>query len=360
MKAYLILQNGKVFEGTAIGAEGESIGEVVFTTAMVGYMETITDPSYYGQIVAQTFPLIGNYGAMKVDSESAKPALSGYIVRELCQEGSNFRKEEELNEFLVRNNVVGISGVDTRELTRIIRESGVMNGMICKSKSKLDEKLKVLKEYKVEKAVENTSSKSVEVLNEGGKRRVVLWDFGAKANIERELIRRDCTVIRMPYSSTAEEILAQKPDGLMLSNGGGNPADNTEIIAQLKKLLDKKIPTFGICLGHQLTALAMGGKTVKLKYGHRGANQPVKDLKRGRVFITSQNHGYAVDSKSLPEDVAEIRFTNANDFTCEGVDYKTVPAFSVQFHPEACGGPEDTEFLFDRFINMIEERRNNA
>ncbi len=183
---------------------------------------------------------------------------------------------------------------------------------------------------------------------------MVLWDFGAKANIERELIKRNCEVVRVPYSVTAEEILSYKPDGLMLSNGGGNPADNTGVVCELKKLLDKKLPTFGICLGHQLLALAMGGKTVKLKYGHRGANQPVKDLKTGKVFITSQNHGYAVDEKSLKSDVAEIRFTNANDFTCEGVDYISAPAFSVQFHPEACGGPEDTEFLFDRFIELME------
>ncbi len=358
MKAYLILENGTVFEGASIGAQGESIGEVVFTTAMVGYMETITDPSYYGQIVTQTFPLIGNYGAMKIDSESGKPELSGYIVRELCTDGSNFRKEEELDEFLKRNNVVGISGVDTRALTRIIRESGVMNGMISSSKSKLDEKLEKLKKYKVEKAVENTSSKDVHVMNENGAHRVVLWDFGAKANIERELIKRDCTVIRVPYSATAEEILSYKPDGIMLSNGGGNPADNVGIVAELRKLSEKKIPTFGICLGHQLLALSMGGKTVKLKYGHRGANQPVKDLATGKVFITSQNHGYAVDEKSLKSADAEIRFTNANDFTCEGVDYKSIPAFSVQFHPEACGGPEDTEFLFDRFIGLMEDNKN--
>ncbi len=358
MKAYLILENGTVFEGASIGAPGESIGEVVFTTAMVGYMETITDPSYYGQIVTQTFPLIGNYGAIKTDSESGRPELAGYIVRELCPDGSNFRKEEELDEFLKRSGVVGISGVDTRALTRIIRESGVMNGMISPSKSKLPEKIEKLKKYKVEKAVENTSSKSVHVMNENGAYRVVLWDFGAKANIERELIKRNCTVIRVPYSATAEEILSHRPDGLMLSNGGGNPADNTGIVSELKKLLAAKVPTFGICLGHQLLALAMGGKTVKLKYGHRGANQPVKDLKTGKVFITSQNHGYAVDEKSLRTADAEIRFTNANDSTCEGVDYKNVPAFSVQFHPEACGGPEDTEFLFDRFTALMEENKN--
>ena len=358
MKAYLILENGTVFEGVSIGASGESIGEVVFTTAMVGYMETITDPSYYGQIVTQTFPLIGNYGAMKIDSESVKPELAGYIVRELCPEGSNFRKEEELDEFLKRNNIVGIAGIDTRALTRIIRESGVMNGMISKSKSSLAEKISKLEKYKVEKAVENTSSKSVQVINEGGKHRVVLWDFGAKANIERELIKRNCEVIRVPYSTSAEEILAYKPNGIMLSNGGGNPADNVGVVKELKKLLDRKVPTFGICLGHQLLALAMGGRTVKLKYGHRGANQPVKDLKTGKVFITSQNHGYAVDEKSLNRADAEIRFSNANDFTCEGVDYISVPAFSVQFHPEACGGPEDTEFLFDRFIRLMEDKKN--
>lgn len=351
MKAYLILADGTVFEGLSAGAEGETIGEAVFTTAVVGYMETITDPSYYGQLVTQTFPLIGNYGTMRVDAESPKPELFGYIVREMDGEGSNFRNEGPLDTYLKEHNIVGICGIDTRQLTRILRESGVMNAMITPSKSNLPEKLKKIKAFRIKNAVENTSCREKTVIGDG-KHRVVLWDFGAKGNIERELIKRDCTVIRVPAFYTAEQILAEKPDGIMLSNGGGNPADNVEIIEELKKLNEHNLPTFGICLGHQLLALSHGGKTKKLKYGHRGANQPVTDLQTKRTYITSQNHGYTVIPKSLPE-TAELRYVNANDRTCEGLDYIDRPAFSVQFHPESHGGPHDTEFLFDRFVAMM-------
>lgn len=352
MKAYLILADGTVFEGLSAGAEGETIGEAVFTTAVVGYMETITDPSYYGQLVTQTFPLIGNYGTMRVDAESPKPELFGYIVREMDGEGSNFRNEGPLDTYLKEHNIVGISGIDTRQLTRILRESGVMNAMITPSKSNLPEKLKKIKAFRIKNAVENTSCREKTVIGDG-KHRVVLWDFGAKGNIERELVKRDCTVIRVPAFYTAEQILAEKPDGIMLSNGGGNPADNVGIIEELKKLNEHNLPTFGICLGHQLLALSYGGKTKKLKYGHRGANQPVTDLQTKRTYITSQNHGYTVIPKSLPE-TAELRYVNANDRTCEGLDYIDRPAFSVQFHPESHGGPHDTEFLFDRFVTMMQ------
>lgn len=352
MKAYLILADGAVFEGYSIGAAGETVGEAVFTTAMVGYMETITDPSYYGQLVTQTFPLIGNYGTMAVDAESEKPELFGYIVRELDGEGSNFRSEGPLDDYLKAHNIVGIAGIDTRQLTRTLRESGVMNAMITPSLKDKENKLKKIRAFRVKNAVENTTCKQSATLGQG-KHKVVLWDFGAKGNIERELLKRDCTVIRVPSFATAEEILAHKPDGIMLSNGGGNPADNVGVIAELNKLNEHKIPTFGICLGHQLLALASGGKTKKLKYGHRGANQPVTDLQSGRTYITSQNHGYAVVPKSLPDTVAVMRFINANDRTCEGVDYLDKPAFSVQFHPESHGGPHDTEFLFDRFIELM-------
>ncbi len=351
MKRYLILSDGSVFEGSAIGADGETTGEVVFTTAMVGYMETLTDPSYYGQIVTQTFPLIGNYGAIESDAESEKPALKGYIVREECAEGSNFRKESELDEFLKKYGIVGICGIDTRALTRKIRSKGVMNGIITSKKAVTPQKLKEIKAYRVENAVENTTCKSEQTLGDGSKK-VVLWDFGAKGNIERELLKRDCTVIRVPSYTTAERISEINPDGIMLSNGGGDPADNAGIISELKKLNGKKIPTFGICLGHQLLALSKGATTSKLKFGHRGANQPVRDSVSGRTYITSQNHGYAVVPSTLPEG-ATMRFTNANDKTAEGIDYTDTPAFSVQFHPEACGGPRDTNFLFDRFINLM-------
>lgn len=355
MKRYLILSDGTVYEGEGIGAEGETIGEVVFTTAMVGYMETITDPSYYGQIITQTFPLIGNYGAISADSESEKPALSGYIVREECGIGSNFRKESELDEFLKRHGIVGLCGIDTRALTKKIRSKGVMNGLITSRKNAAPERLREIKAYRVKDAVERTTC-SVERVMGSGKRKVVLWDFGAKLNIERELLKRDCTVVRVPANTTAERIAEIAPDGVMLSNGGGDPAENVEIIEELRKLNEHKIPTFGICLGHQLLALSKGATTMKLKFGHRGANQPVRDTETGRTYITSQNHGYAVNVNSLPE-CAKLRFANANDKTAEGIDYSDIPAYSVQFHPEACGGPRDTGFLFDRFMALIDEHK---
>ncbi|MCI8595838.1 MAG: carbamoyl phosphate synthase small subunit [Clostridia bacterium] len=353
MKRYLILSDGSVFEGEAIGADGETVGEVVFTTAMVGYMETLTDPSYYGQIVAHTFPLIGNYGAIEADSESDAPALKGYVVREECFEGSNFRKESELDVFLKKHGIVGICGVDTRALTKKIRSKGVMNGTITSKKTLTPEKLKELKAYRVKDAVSSTTCKEERTLGSGSKR-VVLWDFGAKGNIERELLKRDCTVIRVPAHTSAERIAELKPNGIMLTNGGGDPADNTDIIAELKKVNEYRIPTFGICLGHQLLALSRGASTSKLKFGHRGANQPVRDSVTGRTYITSQNHGYAVVRDTLPAD-AELRYSNANDKTAEGIDYSAIPAFSVQFHPEACGGPLDTNFLFDRFMELMSE-----
>lgn len=355
-KAYLILANGDVYAGESIGKRGETVGEAVFTTGMGAYMETLTDPSYYGQIVMQTFPMIGNYGQIEPDSESEKPALFGYIVRELCNNGSNFRKERELDDYLKDCGIVGISGVDTRAITRTLRRFGVMSAMITSDLKNKDEKLARIKSYKVKNAVEQTTCRESVKYCDGDKR-VALWDFGAKMNIERELKKRGCEVIRVPAFYTAEQILDLKPDGIMLSNGGGNPADNAGIIEQLKKLNEKKLPTFGICLGHQLMAIAAGAKTKKLKYGHRGANQPVKDLQSGKTHITSQNHGYAVAANSLPEN-AVLRFTNANDRTCEGIDYTDAPAFSVQFHPEACGGPLDTEFLFDRFVAMMEDKKN--
>ncbi len=355
-KAYLILANGDVYEGSSIGKSGQTVGEVVFTTGMGSYMETLTDPSYYGQIITQTFPLIGNYGTIEKDAESRKPYCKGYIVRELCRTGSNFRKEGELNEWLIKQNIVGIEGIDTRRLTKTIREYGVMNGMITDSLKNTEEKLKEIRSFVIKDAPKNTTSPEVVKVGDGGLK-VVLIDYGAKYNIARELAARGCTVYVMPCTASAEEILALKPDGIMLSNGGGDPADATYEIEQIKKLAEAKIPTFGICLGHQLMALASGAKTAKLKYGHRGANQPVKDLETGRVYITSQNHGYAVKGNTLPQ-TAKVRFTNANDKTCEGVDYTDRPCFTVQFHPEAHGGPLDTEFLFDRFIKMIEESKN--
>lgn len=350
-KAYICLENGDVFEGRRFGAEGDVIGELVFTTGMGGYIETLTDPSYYGQIVMQTFPLIGNYGIIGEDMESKKPFLSAYIVREKCDNPSNFRCEESLDKFLKDNSIPGVYGIDTRQITKIIRETGVMNAMICSNTKDAD--FEKIKQYKVKKAVESVSAKRAELFtgNEHNYN-VVLLDYGAKKNIVRELNKRGCNVAVMPYDTKAEDILKLEADGIMLSNGPGDPEENTKAVVELKKLIGKK-PIFGICLGHQLLALAMGGKTVKLKYGHRGVNQPVKNLETGRTYISSQNHGYAVVNESVEAQGGIISYINANDGTCEGVDYPDKNAFSVQFHPEACSGPHDTRFIFDKFIDMM-------
>ena len=352
---YLTLENGRIFPGRAFGAGGDLIGEIVFTTAMTGYLETLTDPSYDGQMVVQTFPLMGNYGVIPEDFEGESPALKAYIVRSWCQEPSNFRSEEDLDAFLLSKGVVGLWDVDTRALVKIIREHGVMNAAVSDDPTFGLRAMERLRAYRVERAVERVTCKAAYTqFAEDTKRRVVLWDFGAKRNIARELLSRGCDVTHAPAGATAEEILALKPDGVMLSNGPGDPAENTGVIRELTRLLETKTPVFGICLGHQLLALARGGETVKLKYGHRGANQPVLETAANRVYITSQNHGYAVTAgPSLPKNAVES-FRNLNDGTCEGIDYLDMPAFSVQFHPEACGGPQDTRFLFDRFIRLMD------
>lgn len=348
---YICLANGQIFEGKRFGASGEITGELVFTTGMGGYIETLTDPSYFGQIVMQTFPLIGNYGFIDEDMESTKSYVSAYIVREYCKEPSNFRCGKTLDDYLKENNIIGVYDVDTREITKIIRESGVMNAVICSDPRKAD--FDKIKEYKITDAVKSTSvEKPCLVPSKNHKYNVVLIDYGKKDNIPRELAKRGCNVAVVPYNTKAEDILKLNPDGIMLSNGPGDPSDNEECIEELKKLIGK-VPIFGICLGHQLLALAMGGKTIKLKYGHRGVNQPVKNLKTGRTYISSQNHGYAVINEDIEKAGGVISYVNANDGTNEGVDYPDKKAFSVQFHPEACSGPHDTRFLFDRFIDMI-------
>lgn len=353
-KVYLTLQNGKQFVGRRFGAKGDVIGELVFTTGMTGYLETLTDPSYYGQIVTQTFPLIGNYGVTP-DAESKKPWVSAYVVREKCDEPSNFRCEETLDEYLKNNGIVGVYGIDTRELTKIVRESGVMNAAIT---SRPISDLSDVEAYRIVDAVESVTADGVEYFGDPDGLRVVVWDFGAKQNIVRELVKRGCYCIKVPSYYTAEQILALNPRGLMLCNGPGDPAENIGIIENIKKLAGK-LPIFGICLGHQLFALAMGGKTQKMKYGHRGANQPVKCLATGRVYISSQNHGYEVISSSL-EGVGKLSYINANDGTCEGFEYPELNAYTVQFHPEACGGPKDASFLFDKFIKNVKEGKYNA
>ncbi len=353
-KAYLTLQNGKQFVGTRFGADGEVIGELVFTTGMTGYVETLTDPSYFGQIVTQTFPLIGNYGVTP-DSESKKPWVSAYVVREKCDAPSNFRCEKTLDEYLSSNGIVGVYGIDTRELTKIVREAGVMNASIT---SKPIKNFEEVCNYSIKNAVDSVTCREVEYFGKPKGLKVAVWDFGAKDNITRELVKRGCYCIKVPSFYTAEQILELKPDGLMLTNGPGDPAENVRIIENIKKLAGK-LPIFGICPGHQLFALAMGGKTKKMKYGHRGANQPVKNIETGRVYISSQNHGYEVLSSSL-QDVGELSYVNANDNTCEGFNYPKLNAFTVQFHPEACGGPRDAAFLFDKFIKNIKDGKYHA
>ena len=351
-KGYLILQDGQVFEGVRFGAETDTVGELVFTTGMCGYVETLTDPSYAGQIVMQTYPLIGNYGIIREDFEGAC-CVKGYVVREYCDTPSNFRTDCDLDTYLKEQGVPGLCGVDTRELTRIITEHGVMNAAIC---DEIPADLTPIKTYAITGVVEAVSCKEPDRYPAEGEEcfRVSLIDYGAKRNIVRELQKRGCTVTVLPASTSAEEILAAGPDGVMLSNGPGDPAENTYQIEQIRKLLGK-VPMFGICLGHQLTALAAGGSTYKLKYGHRGVNQPVRDLNGVRTYITSQNHGYAVDGDTVK--LGKVRFVNANDGTCEGIDYPELKAFTVQFHPEACTGPKDTSFLFDRFVELMKGGR---
>lgn len=356
--AWLVLANGQVFQGRSFGASGTAVGEVVFTTAMTGYQETLTDPSYYGQIVTQTFPLIGNYGVNSQDPESAQSYVSGYIVREWCNAPSNFRMEDNIDHYLKLHNIIGLYNIDTRRLTRTIREAGVMNGAVTTAdpRENLDALLEEIRSFAIRDAVKNVTCPEPKTYTGSESRyRVLLFDFGYKRNIRQELLRRGCEVIVVPAGTTAKEVRALHPDGIMLSNGPGDPAENTGIIRNLKEIASLGIPMFGICLGHQLMALAHGGRTEKLKYGHRGANQPVIDLASGRTYVTSQNHGYAVVGDSLDPAICAVSHINANDRTCEGVRYRSVNAFTVQFHPEAHGGPLDTAYLFDRFIENMQK-----
>lgn len=353
MKAFLILEDGTVFTGTSIGSTKEVISEIVFNTSMTGYLEVLTDPSYAGQAVVMTYPLIGNYGICHEDMESDRPWPDGYIVRELSRIPSNFRSEDTIQHFLEKHEIPGISGIDTRALTKILREKGTMNGMITTNVySDLSEPINRMKNYRVSGVVRATSCKEKYILPGDGKR-VALLDLGAKRNIARALNELGCEVTVYPCDTTAEELLAVNPDGIMLSNGPGDPKENTQIIQEIKKLYQSDVPIFAICLGHQLMALATGADTYKLKYGHRGGNHPVKDLSNGRVYISSQNHGYAVNPKSLDPKVAQPAFVNVNDETNEGLAYIGKNIFTVQYHPEACPGPQDSSYLFKRFIEMM-------
>lgn len=391
MKAFLVLEDGTVFEGTHIGADKEVISEIVFNTSMAGYLEVLTDPSYAGQAVCMTYPLIGNYGICKDDMESLKPWPDGFIVRELSRIPSNFRCDITIQQFLEENDVPGIAGIDTRALTKILREKGTMNGMITTNADyNLDKILPELKKYTTGKVVERVTCPEkyevkasasleengpytgaarfdqnayargvrepkpalVKELNGSGLK-VALMDFGAKSNIADSLAARGVNVTVYPALTSAEEIIADRPDGIMLSNGPGDPKECVSIIEEIKKLYQTDIPIFAICLGHQLMALANGADTHKMKYGHRGGNHPVKDLTTGRVYISSQNHGYVVDTDSLDASVAVPAFVNVNDGTNEGLAYTGKNIFTVQFHPEACPGPQDSGYLFDRFITMM-------
>lgn len=352
MKAFLILEDGTVFEGTSIGSKREMISEIVFNTSMTGYLEVLTDPSYAGQAVVMTYPLIGNYG-ITPDMESKKAWPDGYIVRELSRMPSNFRCEGTIQEFLEKQDIPGIAGIDTRALTKILREKGTMNGMITTNAAyNLEEVLPKIAAYEVGDVVSKVTCKESYVLPGDGYK-VALMDYGAKNNIARSLNQRGCEVTVYPAHTKAEEVLAANPDGIMLSNGPGDPKTCTDIIEEVRKFYESDVPIFAICLGHQLMALANGGDTHKLKYGHRGGNHPVKDLSTNRVYISSQNHGYVVDDTTLSQEIAKPAFVNVNDGTNEGMEYTGKKIFTVQFHPEACPGPQDSGYLFDRFMEMM-------
>ncbi len=350
MNKYLILENGQVFKGEGFGAPGDVTAEIVFTTAMTGYLETLTDKSYTGQAIVQTFPLIGNYGIIPEDVESNMIGTSAYIVREWCDHPSNFRSTRDLDSYLKSRGIVGLCKIDTRALTKVLREHGTMNGLITESPAAAD--LDMIRSYKCIDPVALVSTKKMYVEGNGSKK-VALLDFGMKENICRCLTGRDCTVYVFPHNSTVKDILSVNPDGIFLSNGPGDPADNVEVIEVVKELIKLNLPMMGICLGHQLLALAHGFKTMKLKYGHRGANQPVKHIETGRTYISSQNHGYAVVNDSIDKNIAVPLFENVNDGTNEGLQYIKEKCFSVQFHPEACAGPKDTNFMFDNFVKMM-------
>ena len=356
MKATLILANGKVFEGQSIGCPEERVCEMVFNTSMTGYQEILTDPSYAGQGIVMSYPLIGNYGVNDEDEESGRPWASAFIVRSLSHRGSNFRCQGSLDDYLKQHHITGIEGVDTRALTRILRNQGTMNGMItCAENFSMEECLEKIRAYRVQGTVEAVTRKEAEVFAPlvEFRHRVAMMDYGVKRNMIECLRRRGCEVTVFPAHTPAEKVLEGGFDGVMLSNGPGDPADNVEIIGEVKKLYDSGLPLFAVCLGHQLLALATGAQTGRLAYGHRGGNHPVKDLAVGRVFITSQNHGYMVKGETVRPEVAEISHINVNDGTVEGLRYVRPKCFTVQFHPEASPGPQDTEYLFDRFVDSM-------
>lgn len=363
MKAYLALEDGTIFEGKAFGTSGNIYGEVVFNTGMTGYQEVLTDPSYCGQIVTMTYPLIGNYGINIDDMESVKPQVKGFVIRELCKTPSNWRSIEDLNDYLVKNNIIGIEGIDTRALTRIIRDNGTMKGVISTDENfDLSQHLNNIKNYEIISPVDEVTTKELRIEKAtqkgiGDGLKVALLDLGLKRNIVRSLNKRGINVYVFPAKTPVSEIMAVNPDGIMLSNGPGDPKDCVEEIDTIRKLAGQK-PIFGICLGHQLTALAFDADTTRLKYGHRGCNHPVKDLNKDKTYITSQNHGYTIVDNSVNREMMEVSHINMNDGTIEGIRYKNMPLFTVQFHPEASPGPADTGYLFDEFVELMRRYRN--
>jgi carbamoyl-phosphate synthase small subunit len=359
MKRQLILEDGSVFIGEGFGSENTSIGEVVFNTGMTGYQEILSDPSYCGQIVTLTYPLVGNYGINRDDFESIIPAISGFIVKEAADYPSNWRNETSLNDYFMKKNIPGIAGIDTRKLTRIIRKYGTLKGAICSFDENVDSVLERLRATQLRNDQVKQVSTKESYPSPGRGKRVVLVDFGMKHGILRELNMRDCDVIVAPYNITAEEIMNFTPDGVMLSNGPGDPKDVPEAIEMIKGILGN-VPLFGICLGHQLFALACGANTEKMKFGHRGSNHPVKDLQTGKVALTSQNHGYTVEEGSIEGTRLEVTHVALNDGTIEGLQHKDAAAFTVQYHPEASPGPEDANYLFDKFMSLIESKESGA
>lgn len=357
MIGYLVLENGEVFEGERIGYTVDTACEVVFNTAMAGYIETFTDPSYAGQGIVMTYPLIGNYGVIPEDYESDGIYAKAIFIHELAEFESNFRTKFNLEKFLRDYKIPGLTNVNTRKLTKILRDTGTMRGYITSNISNMNEIMEKIKEYQIGKIVDKITCNQITTYGKGKEIKVALMDYGLKHNIVNSLLKRGAEVTIFPADTPAEKVLAMKPDGIMLSNGPGDPKDCEVQIRNVKKLYDSNVPILGICLGHQLMGLANGAKTAKLKYGHRGPNHPVKDLREDRVHITSQNHGYYIVEGSVDSRIAEVSHINLNDGTVEGLRYKGKNIFTVQFHPEACPGPEDTAYIFDEFIDMIKKNK---